>query len=269
MLNIYRASAGSGKTFRLTQDYIFLLFDAFTKGVNRPHRRILAVTFTNKATDEMKSRILKELHLLARGEKSDFRADLVKKYRIDEKSVNEYAEKILTQILHDYSLFAISTIDKFFQQIVRSFAREIGVSGGYNIELDTTLTLQQALENMYSDLSKEDNKQLLEWMTNFLQEQINEGKSRFVDRAILGFGKELFSENYQYKVREVKTLLDDKDFLKSYKGKLRKIQKGFEKKITEKADELLNFLTAHNLQPEFFTRNMMFKNVGKLQIKRL
>jgi len=70
MLNIYRASAGSGKTYRLTKDYIRLLFDPKRE---RTHRRILAVTFTNKATDEMKTRILKELHALAQGEKSDYR----------------------------------------------------------------------------------------------------------------------------------------------------------------------------------------------------
>ena len=129
MLNIYRASAGSGNTFRLTKDYIGLLFDSLGK-YDRPHRRILAVTFTNKATDEMKSRILQELHALARGEKSDYRADLMKEFTLTENEVNQRAGKILIRILHDYSSFSISTIDKFFQQVVRSFAREIGISGG-------------------------------------------------------------------------------------------------------------------------------------------
>lgn len=92
MLNIYRASAGSGKTFQLTKNYIFLLFDAF-KNSDHPHRRIMAVTFTNKATDEMKSRILMELHSLYRGEKSDYRAELMKKYLQDEANVNLQAGK--------------------------------------------------------------------------------------------------------------------------------------------------------------------------------
>jgi len=80
MLNIYRASAGSGKTYRLTQDYIHLLFDPRRE---RAHRRILAVTFTNKATDEMKTRILKELHALSQGGKSDYRQGLMEKFRLD------------------------------------------------------------------------------------------------------------------------------------------------------------------------------------------
>src|SRR5665647_718523 len=150
MLNIYRASAGSGKTYRLTQDYIHLLFDPQKE---RAHRRILAVTFTNKATDEMKSRILKELHALAQGFASDYRADLMAKFGMGEQTVNERAKHILTNILHDYSSFSISTIDRFFQQVIRSFARDIGVHGGYNLELDSTATLEQSVDNLFLDLS--------------------------------------------------------------------------------------------------------------------
>ena len=95
MLNIYRASAGSGKTYRLTKDYIELLFDPRSN-----HRRILAVTFTNKATDEMKSRILKELHLLAQGQLSGYRNDLMAKFKLSEEAVNAKARKLLLNILH-------------------------------------------------------------------------------------------------------------------------------------------------------------------------
>ena len=116
MLNIYRASAGSGKTFRLTKDYIHLLFNPKKE---RTHRRILAVTFTNKATDEMKTRILKELHALSQGEKSAYRQGLMKEFEMSEEVVNDRARKILTTILHDYSSFTISTIDRFFQQVIR------------------------------------------------------------------------------------------------------------------------------------------------------
>ena len=170
MLNIYRASAGSGKTYRLTQDYIHLLFDPNRE---RAHRRILAVTFTNKATDEMKTRILKELHALSQGDKSDYREGLITKFRLSDEAVNVRAKHILTTILHDYSSFSISTIDRFFQQVIRSFARDIGVHGGYNLELDNTATLEQSVDNLFLDLSKDENKQLLQlklsrnsvWMT--------------------------------------------------------------------------------------------------------
>lgn len=171
MLKVYRASAGSGKTFRLTQDYIRLLFDA--KKLNH-HRRILAVTFTNKATEEMKSRILQEMHQLAKGLDSPYRKELMQAYHLSENEVNTKAASILINILHDYSSFSISTIDRFFQQIIRAFARDIGVHGGYVLELDSSQVLEQAVDNLFFDLGEKDNQQLLQWLTQFAEERIEQ-----------------------------------------------------------------------------------------------
>ncbi|HRZ98678.1 MAG TPA: UvrD-helicase domain-containing protein, partial [Paludibacter sp.] len=200
MLNIYRASAGSGKTYRLTQDYIHLLFDPRRE---RVHRRILAVTFTNKATDEMKSRILKELHALAQGEKSGYREGLMKKFGLSVEETNLRARKILINILHDYSSYSISTIDKFFQQIIRSFAREIGVQGGYNLELDNENILQQSMDNMFLDLSKTENRQLLNWLTQFAEDRVENSENWNPRRSIEDLGKEIFKENYQNKAEDI------------------------------------------------------------------
>lgn len=260
MLHIYRASAGSGKTFQLTKDYIFLLFSAIATNP-RPHRRILGVTFTNKATEEMKSRILQELHLLSLGKKSNYRDDLQKEFSLTANEVNERAKKILTAILHDYSSFSISTIDKFFQQIVRSFAREIGVNGGYNIELDVDLTLQQAIDNMYSDLSKKENKQLMEWLIEFMREKIEDGKSWKIEKNIASIGKELFKENFQHKASEIQEILKNKKFLNEYKVKLKKVIGEFKNDVSKLADEALNFLITNNIEPNYFTRKLMFKTL--------
>ncbi len=131
-----KASAGSGKTYRLTLEYIRNL-------VINPlnYRNILAVTFTNKATAEMKERILKELSVLARlDEKScqgnSFYKELLSDERVDSSTIVSQSARALSYILHDYSRFSISTIDKFFQKIVRSFVREMGLDGGYNIKFD-------------------------------------------------------------------------------------------------------------------------------------
>ncbi|MHB9055641.1 MAG: UvrD-helicase domain-containing protein [Paludibacteraceae bacterium] len=261
MLNIYRASAGSGKTFQLTKDYIFLLFDALENNSLRPHRRILAVTFTNKATDEMKSRILKELYSLSRGEKSNYRSDLMEKFTLSEKEVNEQAGKILIHILHDYSSFSISTIDKFFQQVVRSFAREIGISGGYNLELDNEVTLQQAVDNLYMNLSEKGNEQLLAWMTDFSEEQIVDGKSWNIEREITKLGKEIFKEDYQHKVEETREKLHNREFLNTYREKLNNIISGFKGKIYNAAEDTLAFLKSHNLEPDYFNRKMMYSTL--------
>ena len=154
MLNVYRASAGSGKTFRLTKDYIHLLFRH--QGENL-HRHILAVTFTNKATEEMKSRILKELFALAQGQPSNYRKSLMEEYGRNEAEVNLKAKQILVSLLYDYSSFAVSTIDSFFQQVIRSFAREMGINGAYNLEMENDAVLSQAVDNLFFNLSKKEN----------------------------------------------------------------------------------------------------------------
>jgi len=249
MLNIYRASAGSGKTYRLTQDYIHLLFEPSKE---RAHRRILAVTFTNKATDEMKSRILMELHALGQGEKSDYRAGLMKDFNMDEPTVNERAKHILTGILHDYSSFSISTIDKFFQQVIRSFARDIGVHGGYNLELDTSSTLEQSVDNLFLDLSKAENKQLLQWLTQFAEERIEQSENWNMRSNIMELGREVFKESYQHKAEDTNRKLHEREFLSNYRKSLRQIKTDFEDKVKQTATKALNIIARNGLMPDNF-----------------
>jgi len=250
MLNIYRASAGSGKTYRLTQDYIHLLFDPKRE---RAHRRILAVTFTNKATDEMKTRILKELHALSQGSTSDYRAGLMAKFHLDDEAVNVRAKHILTTILHDYSSFSISTIDRFFQQVIRSFARDIGVHGGYNLELDNTSTLEQSVDNLFLDLSKDENKQLLQWLTAYAEERIEQSENWNMRSNIMDLGKEIFKESYQHKAEDTNRKLHEREFLTNYRKSLREIKTTFEAKVKQTATEGLNIMARNGLTHEDFS----------------
>jgi ATP-dependent exoDNAse (exonuclease V) beta subunit len=100
MLTVYRASAGAGKTHKLTGEYLKLLFAS-----PGAYRRILAVTFTNKATDEMKGRIVQELYTLSSGQKSDYVPVLSSRFGLDEAQVRAQARKVLIAILHYYSAF--------------------------------------------------------------------------------------------------------------------------------------------------------------------
>jgi len=267
MLNIYRASAGSGKTYRLTQDYIHLLFDPH---MERAHRRILAVTFTNKATDEMKTRILKELHALSQGESSDYREGLMSKFRMDEETVNKKAKHILTTILHDYSSFSISTIDRFFQQVIRSFARDIGVHGGYNLELDNSSTLEQSVDNLFIDLSKDENKQLLQWLTAYAEERIEQSENWNMRGNIMELGKEIFKESYQHKAEDTNRKLHEREFLTNYRKSLRDIKTGFEAKVKQTATIGLNLMAKNGLTHEDFSykTTTTFEKLlkGKLEI---
>ena len=244
MLQILKASAGSGKTFRLTREYIRLLFKA--KYANA-HRRILAVTFTNKATDEMKSRILLELNKLAKAEKSDYRADLCEEFSCSEQSIDKKAQELLIEILHDYSYFSISTIDRFFQQIIRSFTREIGLSGGYNVELEQKRVAEIAVDNMLASLDKTENKQLLDWLTRFSEDKIEKGESWDFRRNINALSGELAKEEYRLLSKNLAEKLENKDFLANYQAKMYAICQKFESDVTKIAGQALKIIAGCGL----------------------
>lgn len=267
MLEVYKASAGSGKTYQLTKDYIFMLFDKLLHSGNStilPHRRVLAVTFTNKATDEMKSRIVSELYRLASHSESDYRAELSAHFNITPEATDRNAKLLLIHILHDYSGFAVSTIDKFFQQIIRSFAREVGVSGGFNIELDTDMMLKQAVDNVINALSEEKNRHLLDWMGRYIEERIDEGKNWTPRIDLLTLGKEIFKENYQQKAELITDILKDKKRLYDYKKTLYTVRNSFQQKLKEQANTIIRLLKNSGIRPEYFKNKMMFSTLEKI-----
>lgn len=247
MLTIYRASAGAGKTHKLTGEYLLLLF-------SQPgaYKRILAVTFTNKATDEMKGRIVEELYNLASGHKSDYVDMLSEAYKMDEKQVRSQAKKILITILHDYSAFNISTIDKFFQQTMRAFTREIGLQGGYGIEMDQDLVLSEAVDRLLAGLENPENKELLGWMLRFAEDKIEGGGEWNLRRDIMSLGSEVFKESYKAFSDELLSDIKDKKALEDYKTSLFKIIKSVEKEVRDIASEAKEIMNRYSLLPTDF-----------------
>ena len=132
-LTIYRASAGSGKTFRLAVEYIKLL-------IQNPmgFRNILAVTFTNKATEEMKMRILGQLYGLAKSlpPSDDYLRAIMDDTSFDEKTIRARSRTALMLILHNYQYFRVETIDSFFQSVLRNLARELGLNANLRVALN-------------------------------------------------------------------------------------------------------------------------------------
>lgn len=247
MLTVYRASAGAGKTHKLTGEYLKLLFA-------RPgaYRRILAVTFTNKATDEMKSRIIEELYHLSSGKPSDYVAPLASAYKLEEKQVRQQAREVLVAILHDYASFNISTIDRFFQQTMRAFTREIGLQGGYGIEMDQELVLTEAVDRMLAGLEKPENKELLGWLLRFAEEKIENGGEWNLRRDIMGLGRELFKERYKAAGEAVATDLADKQALDAYKERLYAIIRAVENEAKEWGKRAMELLDQYRLSPSDF-----------------
>ncbi len=242
-----KASAGSGKTHRLTGEYLHLLF---AKPNN--HRHILAVTFTNKATDEMKSRIVEELHRLASGEASPFLHDLTQAFSLSEAQARDRARSILEAILHDYSAFSVSTIDRFFQQTLRAFTRESGLTGGYAVELDKESLLTEAVDLMFAELNLPENKKLSEWLLQFMQTNIEEGKSWKVDRQVVTLGMQLFNETYKALSKEARWTTANKEQLEGYRKELYRIVTSYESKVKEAGKRGIDLIKAHGLQPSDF-----------------
>ncbi len=189
---ILSASAGSGKTYRLAYKFVH---DTIKHYIEKPYlyRAILAVTFTNKATEEMKSRILKEINdLIVRPAKSSYMADLKRDLRLGEAEIIKRARNIQTKILHDYSRFTILTIDKFFQRILRAFIRELGIDLNYNIEIETSTVLTRSADSLIDDITGDDT--LRQWIMEFAQEKIDDNSRWDIRGDLLALGRELFNE---------------------------------------------------------------------------
>ncbi len=192
-LKILQASAGSGKTFSLTAHYLTLLFDNELK-----YREVLAVTFTNKATEEMKSRILSVLRSLALGEESAavFRKIIQEAHPfLNPNQLQERAHKIYRRILHDYSRFAINTIDGFVQQVIRSFTFELGLDAGYKLEMNQDKVKKALADKLNERLDEK--PELLQWIINLALDRVSENKSWNYRRELLDLTSEIFKERYQ------------------------------------------------------------------------
>lgn len=259
-LTVYKASAGSGKTHRLTEEYLLLLFAS-----SFAYKHILAVTFTNKATEEMKSRIVEELAKLASDKPSDYVKTLTKEYRKPEEWVRVEARKILVAILHDYSSFSISTIDRFFQQTMRAFTREIGLGGGYNVELDTNKVLGEAIDSMLYDLERSENQQLLDWLIRFSEEKIENGETWNIRNDIHSLSSEIFKETYKAFSDRIQEDIADKTLLDDYKKKLLVYIQQYQRRSAEIGEKALNVMQRYDLCPEDFKggKNSTFRSFLK------
>ncbi|KAA6347384.1 ATP-dependent helicase/nuclease subunit A [termite gut metagenome] len=215
-LLIYKASAGSGKTFTLTVEYIKHL-------IRNPHayRQILAVTFTNKATAEMKERILGQLYGIWTGDKDSepylnrIREDL---NQIPEEEIRRIAGIALGYIIHDYTAFRVETIDSFFQSVLRNLTRELELSPNLNIILTNAEVLHEAVDLMIEKL-KPDSPVLL-WMLDYINEKIADDKRWNVLNEVKKFGMNIFSEEYIERGEGLHRQLENPNTIRDYRREL-------------------------------------------------
>lgn len=191
-LVIYKASAGSGKTFTLSVEYIEMMLRDITS-----YKRTLAVTFTNKATVEMKTRILSQLYGLANGLESSASYRAVLKERnpgFTDDFITSRAQMALTCILGDYSNFRVETIDSFFQRVLKQLAHELRLSTSFNIELDSGRALDEAIDALLENLHND--RQLLQVVLRYIEERMTDDRSWRVESGIKSFSRHIFDETY-------------------------------------------------------------------------
>lgn len=223
MLKIYKASAGSGKTFALTLEYFRIIFANPVE-----YKNILAVTFTNKATEEMTSRIINELHKLAEGKQSDYGEVLQKELNFSADQLKNRAKLLRTMLLHDYGRLSVTTIDRFFQRLVKAFTKELGIFPGYNVELDSDFVLLKAIDKVMQQVKND--ARLRNWIGELMSSSVEEGKSWSVKAKIADLGAELFRENYMLFDKKILEKFNDKNFLKEYQGFLHHVISDYEQK---------------------------------------
>ena len=198
---IYRSSAGSGKTYTLALEYLKLALRS-----KQAYRSILAVTFTNKATREMKSRIIQFLYELSRAANPALQQQLSPVLGLDGPALQQRAGEVLSYLLHGYSYFSVMTIDAFFQKVIRAFARELGLQAGFALELDQNKVLDEVVDALLAELSDDSQQLLQEWLTRFAEEKVEAGKVWDFRRDVKQLARELFKEDY--KIRQEARLSD-------------------------------------------------------------
>ena len=248
-LLVYKASAGSGKTFTLAIEYIkHLILNPYA------YRHILAVTFTNKATSEMKERILGQLLGIWMNDptSSPYLTKLKEELQMEEKNIREAARKALNLIIHDYSRFRVETIDSFFQSVMRNLSRELELGANLSIELDNTTALSEAVDSMIEKLDR--NSPVLYWLLDYIEERIQEDKQWKVANEIKEFGKNIFNEEYIEKGSELRKTLENQDCIKNYRQTLKALEKEASEQIKGFGEQFFGILEIKGLSIDDLNR---------------
>ncbi len=233
--HIYQSSAGSGKTYTLTFSYLKI---ALANPDN--YRNVLGVTFTNKATEEMKSRIVSVLSDLALDHDHPMKAGLLAELDVSTKKLKIRSGQLLSRILHEYGRFSILTIDSFFHQVIRSFAREMGLQGTFSIDLDTDKVLQEVVDNLLAKLGDADQRNMRSWLTQFAEEKVEDGKSWDFRTDIIDLAREILKDQFKLRANAVFKLDQEKNFFGDLLAELKRGKDEFERHSKRLASEGLS-----------------------------
>lgn len=248
-LTIYKASAGSGKTFTLAVEYIKLLIDNPLSFKN-----ILAVTFTNKATEEMKLRILSQLYGIWKTlpDSNTYMRAVCDSLGISESHASQRAGMALSLLIHNYHYFRIETIDSFFQSVLRNLARELELNSNLKIGLNDTQIEEQAVDSLIESLTS--TSIILQWLISYIFSNINENKGWNVIGQIKKFGKTIFRDFYKAVSDELDTTISRQNFFDEYTKQLKAIRVAAKKHMAGYAHDFEKITEEAGLHPTSYAK---------------
>ncbi len=251
MLHLQQASAGSGKTFFITWFFIQLALKSPSRW-----RHILAVTFTNDAASEMKVRIVEGLvELSTHPQASKYLPHIQANTGLTPEDIQEKCALILQQVLQHLDQLQVVTLDRFFQQMLRSFAREIGLNAGFELQLNTGQAMEEVVWGMMQTLVPRSS--LTQWLTDFALDQVDQGKNWKIRSHIEGFGLQMFTEHFQTQQETISDFIQDAS-LQAFWPQVKEVQHTLEEELSRMA-RLLDQLAK---EQGYTSDDFAFKNAG-------
>lgn len=261
---IYNASAGSGKTYALSKAYLKIVLSS-----PRSFKRILAITFTNKAVNEMKKRILDSLFIFSKTtsikEASPLFLDVMAELNLTQESLRKLSKTSLRALLHNYAFFDISTIDKFTHRLIRTFAKDLKISQNFEVVLDTDLLLDEAVSRIIAKAGED--IELTKVLMDFALEKIDDDRSWDIAYDLTKIGKLLFNESNLSHIKnlENKSIAD----FSALKKNISKTIATYEKELISNARLSLELIENNHLVFSDFTAGYFPKFMSKIAERNL
>ena len=260
--SLYDASAGSGKTYTLVKEYLKIILSS---SKNDAYRNILAITFTNKAVHEMKSRVVENLTEFAKDNPSEKAQELMQDIQgetgLSAQNIQLKAKSIIKNLIHNYAAFDISTIDKFTHKVIRAFAHDLNLPITFEVSLDTESLLTEAVDAIIAEAGN--NEELTNLLVDFTMEKTDDDKSWDVSREIMETGRLILNENNREEITHFKNK-SIAEFV-AIKIKLEQLSNELERQTKEQATQAIQLIENSGIETASFSRQTFPNHLTSIQ----